>query len=309
MADSISIVMPAKNEAVGLNELLPKLKSAYPDAEIIVVNDGSTDNTAEVVHAHGATLISHPYSIGNGAAIKSGARHANGDILIFMDGDGQHDAADIPRLLEQIEAGYEMAVGARAWDTHASLGRKIANRVYNQLASYMTGNKIDDLTSGFRAVRGRHFRRFLYLFPNGFSYPSTCTMAFFRSGLPVSYVPIRALSRAGSSHIRILKDGVRFFMVIIKIGTLFSPMRLFLPISAALFVTGLSYYGYTYSTQHRFTNMSALLLISSVLTFLIGILAELISSLHYKEADFERRLVSREITEPETTSSGSKITQ
>jgi len=309
MAESISIVMPAKNEAVGLNELLPKLNSAFPQAEIIVVNDGSTDNTADVVQAHGAKLIAHPYSLGNGAAIKSGARQASGDILIFMDGDGQHDPADIPRLLEQIDAGYEMAVGARAWDTHASPARKIGNRVYNRLASYMTGNKIDDLTSGFRAVRGRHFRRFLYLFPNGFSYPSTCTMAFFRSGLPVCYVPVRALARAGSSHIRVLKDGARFFMVIIKIGTLFSPMRLFLPISTALFIVGLTYYGYTFSTQHRFTNMSALLLISSVFTFLIGILAELVSSLHYKEADFDRRLVARENSETAAAVSSDKIAQ
>jgi len=294
MAESISIIMPAKNEAAGLSELLPKLKSQFPAVEIIVVDDGSTDNTPDICAEHGIKRVAHPYSMGNGAAIKSGARQASGDILVFMDADGQHDPADIPRLLEQLDGGYEMAVGARAWDTHASLGRRFANRVYNGLASYMTANPIDDLTSGFRAARARHFRRFLYLLPNGFSYPSTCTMAFFRSGLPVSYVPIRARQREGSSHIRIIKDGTRFFMVIIKIGTLFSPMRLFLPISAALFLTGLGYYAYTYLSFHRFTNMSALLFISSMFTFLIGILAELISSLHYKEADFERRLVRRD---------------
>jgi glycosyltransferase involved in cell wall biosynthesis len=297
MSESLSIIMPAKNEAVGLAELLPKLKVAYPDAEIIVVNDGSTDTTSQVVLEHAAKLISHPYSMGNGAAIKSGARQATGDIFVFMDGDGQHDPKDIPRLLEQLDLGYEMAVGARAWDTHASVGRKLANWVYNTLASYMTANRIDDLTSGFRAARARHFRRFLYLLPNGFSYPSTCTMAFFRSGLPVCYVPIRALQRAGSSHIRILADGTRFFMVIIKIGTLFSPMRLFLPISLLLFTTGLCYYGYTFFTLHRFTNMSALLFLSALFTFLIGILAELVSSLHYKEADFERRSVKRDSPE------------
>ena len=294
MSESLSIILPAKNEAAGLTELLPKLKAAYPDAEIIVVDDGSTDSTAQVVLEHGAKLVSHPYSMGNGAAIKSGARQATGDIFVFMDGDGQHDPKDIPRLLEQLDLGYEMAVGARAWDTHASVGRKLANRIYNTLASYLTANRIDDLTSGFRAARARHFRRFLYLLPNGFSYPSTCTMAFFRSGLPVCYVPIRALQRAGSSHIRILADGSRFFMVIIKTGTLFSPMRLFLPISILLFTSGLCYYAYTYLTLHRFTNMSTLLFLSALFTFLIGILAELVSSLHYKEADFERRLVKRE---------------
>jgi glycosyltransferase involved in cell wall biosynthesis len=294
MAQSISIIMPAKNEAAGLADLLPRLKSQFPDAEIIVVDDGSTDATADICREHDVKRIVHPYSMGNGAAIKSGARQANGDVLVFMDADGQHDPADIPRLLEQLDNGFEMAVGARAWDTHASVGRRLANRIYNGIASYMTGKPIDDLTSGFRAARARHFRRFLYLLPNGFSYPSTCTMAFFRSGLPVSYVPIRARQREGASHIRIFKDGARFLMVIIKIGTLFSPMRLFLPISVALFVTGLGYYGYTYLSFHRFTNMSALLFISSLFTFLIGILAELISSLHYKEADFERRLVKRD---------------
>ena len=294
MAESISIIMPAKNEAVGLSALLPKLKSKFPTAEIIVVDDGSTDSTPDICTEHGVIRVAHPYSMGNGAAIKSGARRSSGNILVFMDADGQHDPEDIPRLLEPLDAGYEMAVGARAWDTHASPWRRFANRVYNGLASYMTASRIDDLTSGFRAARARHFQRFLYLFPNGFSYPSTCTMAFFRSGLPVSYVPIRAQQREGSSHIRILNDGARFFMVIIKIGTLFSPMRLFLPVSVALFIIGLGYYGYTFLSLHRFTNMSALLFISSLFTFLIGILAELISSLHYKEADFERRLVKRE---------------
>lgn len=294
MTESLSIIMPAKNEATGLAVLLPKLKTQFPNAEIIVVDDGSTDATADICREHDVNRVAHPYSMGNGAAIKSGARQAHGNTLIFMDADGQHDPEDIPRLLDQLENGHEMAVGARAWDTHASIGRRLANRIYNGLASYMTANRIDDLTSGFRAVRARHFRRFLYLLPNGFSYPSTCTMAFFRSGLPVSYVPIRAKQREGSSHIRILKDGARFFMVIIKIGTLFSPMRLFLPISVGLFLIGLGYYGYTFLAFHRFTNMSALLFISSLFTFLIGILAELISSLHYKEADFERRLVKRD---------------
>lgn len=291
---TLSIILPARNEATGLEGFLPTLVAAFPDAEIIVVNDGSSDDTADVARRHGATVLTHPYSMGNGAAIKSGTRHARGNVLVFMDADGQHQVEDVRRLLAKLDEGYEMAVGARHWDTQASLGRALANRIYNRLASYMTGRRIEDLTSGFRAVRARHFKRFLYLLPNGFSYPTTSTMAFFRSGLPVAYVPIRALQRSGKSHIRLVEDGLRFLVIILKIGTLFSPMRLFLPVSAALFTLALSYYGWTYFNYHRFTNMSALLFLSSLLCFLIGILAELVSSLHYKEADFERRMLQRD---------------
>lgn len=290
----LSIILPAKNEAVGLLQVLPVLRSSFPEAELIVVDDGSTDNTGAVCEQFGVRRLRHPYSMGNGAAIKSGARYASGEVLLFMDADGQHDPIDIARLLAKLDEGFEMAVGARSWDTHASLARRIANNIYNLLATYMTGKRIDDLTSGFRAARARHFKRFLYLLPNGFSYPATSTMAFFRSGLPVAYVPIRAKAREGKSHIRLMNDGLRFLMIILKIGTLFSPMRLFLPLSVMLFMIASGYYTFTFITEHRFTNMSALLYMSSMLTFLIGILGELISSLHYKEAEFERRMIKRD---------------
>jgi glycosyltransferase involved in cell wall biosynthesis len=290
---TLSIILPAKNEALNLEKLLPVLCEQFSDDEIIVVNDGSTDNTADTCGRFPVKLISHPYSMGNGAAIKSGVRVASGDILVFMDADGQHSVKDIPRLLQKFNEGYEMVVGARTADTQASLGRSIANNFYNRLASLMTGYKIEDLTSGFRAARARHFRKFLYLLPNGFSYPTTSTMAFFRSGLPVAYIPIRAGQRKGKSKIRIFRDGIRFFTIIIKIGALFSPMRLFLPISSALFILGFGYYAYTFFAEHRFTNMSALLLTTSVLVFLIGILSEQISALHYKGTSEDRRFTQR----------------
>ena len=290
---TVSIILPAKNEALNLERLLPTLRAAQPDAEIIVVDDGSSDNTVALCAAAGVRCISHPYSMGNGAAIKTGARQAKHDILMFMDADGQHDPAAIQALLDKLDAGYEMAVGARTWDSHASVHRRVANYLYNQLASYMAGQKVLDLTSGFRAARRRHFLRFLYLLPNGFSYPTTSTMAFFRSGLPIAYVPISTARRGGRSHIRLLEDGPRFFMIILKVGALFSPMRLFLPVSALIFTTGMLYYLYTFVAFHRFTNMSALLITTSVSTFMVGIVAELVSALHYKEADFERRLTRR----------------
>ena len=295
MTSGISIILPAKNEADSLKSLLPRLRKSYPDAQILVVNDGSTDDTVEICTRNTAEVVSHVYSMGNGAAIKTGARNASGDILVFMDADGQHDPTDINRLVEKLGAGFEMAVGARQSDTHASLTRRMGNSIYNKLASWMTGYPIEDLTSGFRAARARHFKRFLYLLPNKFSYPTTITMAFFRSGLPVAYVPIQATNRRGDSksHIRLFHDGFRFFIIILKIGALFSPMRFFLPISALLLTVGISYYGYTYINFGRLTNMSTILIISSLFTFLIGIVSEQISALHYKDIEESKRRVLR----------------
>jgi glycosyltransferase involved in cell wall biosynthesis len=294
---SISVVLPAKNEAENLESLLPKLLKVFVDTqpEIIVVDDGSTDGTVEVCERFGVTIVSHPYSMGNGAAIKSGARTASGEILVFMDADGQHDPKDIPRLVTKIHEGFELVVGARDSNTHASIVRKCGNHFYNTLASIMTGHTIKDLTSGFRATRARHFRKFLYLLPNGFSYPTTSTMAFFRSGLPVAYVPIKAAKRQGNSKINLAKDGFRFFLIIIKIGALFSPMRFFMPISLAIFSLGFCYYIYTFISFNRFTNMSALLFTTSILSFLIGIISEQISALHYKGADEDARRTKREL--------------
>jgi glycosyltransferase involved in cell wall biosynthesis len=284
-AGRISIVIPARNEALSLVVLLPEIRRYVPDAEIVVVDDGSSDETRAVAEAAGTHVISHPYPMGNGAAIKTGSRAATGEIIVFMDGDGQHHPEDIPRLLEKIDTGYDMAVGARVRGSHAGVHRAVANDVFSRFASWMVMQQIDDLTSGFRAVRAHKFRQFLYLLPNGFSYPTTITMSFFRAGYGVAYVPIRALERQGKSHIRPLRDGVRFLLIIIKIGTLYSPQKLFLPVSAGFFLTGLAYYAYTFITSGRFTNMSALMFIAAILTFLIGIVSEQISALHYRGLD------------------------
>jgi glycosyltransferase involved in cell wall biosynthesis len=282
---NLSIILPAKNEADGLKSFLPRLRKQYPDAEIIVANDGSTDNTAEVCLSNGVFVVTHPYSMGNGAAIKSGARHASGEILVFMDADGQHQPEDIPRLLTHIHNGYDMAVGARDGDSQASKARGFGNALYNRLASYMTGHTVKDLTSGFRAARAEKFREFLHLLPNGFSYPTTCTMAFFRSGYSVVYEPITAPKRIGKSHLNITKDGFRFLLIIFKIGTLHSPLKLFLPISLSFFALGMAYYLNTLISVGRFTNMSALLLSTSVLIFLIGLVSEQITSLIYNQGN------------------------
>ena len=283
MSSRISIIIPAKNESAGLSLLLPNIKERYPSAEVIVVDDGSTDDTAKVCRTHGAQLVSHPYSIGNGAAVKSGVRVAQGEILVFVDGDAQHDPADIDALLQQIEKGYDMAVGARNFSAHSSRTRWFGNSIYNTLASWIVSREIPDLTSGFRAVKAKKFREFLYLLPNGFSYPTTITMAFFRAGYTVVYVPITTKRRAGSSHIRMMRDGLRFLIIIFRIGTLYSPLKIFLPASLLFFLLGIGYYMHTYLTQGRFTNMSALLFIASIVVFLIGLVSEQITSLIYRK--------------------------
>jgi len=281
----VSIVIPAKNEAENLVSFLPRLKQSMPDAEIIVVNDGSTDETPALCAEHGVTVITHPYSKGNGAAIKSGARAATGEVIVFLDGDGQHKPEDIPRLLAELDNGYDMVIGARDKGSQADSFRALANGIYNSLATAITGHQILDLTSGFRAVKADKFRDFLYLLPNGFSYPTTSTMAFFRAGYSVGYVPIQTETRLGQSHISLVKDGIRFLLIIFKVGTLYSPLKIFLPASAGFFITGCVYYLYTFITDGRFTNMSAVLFMTSILVFLIGLVSEQVTALMYKDSD------------------------
>jgi glycosyltransferase involved in cell wall biosynthesis len=284
LAMSLSIIIPAKNEAATIAQVAGTIQGLYPDAELIVVDDGSSDDTADLARSAGARVVSHPVSLGNGAAVKAGARAASGETLVFLDADGQHDPTDIPRLLEQLDQGYDMAVGARSAGSHANAARLAANGAYNVIASWITGYRIPDLTSGFRAVRARLFRKFLYLLPNGFSYPTTITMAFLRAGYPVKFVDIEAKKRVGKSHIRPLKDGIRFLLIIFKIATLYSPLKLFLPTSALFFATGVGYYAYTYFTDNRFTNMSLLLLSAAVIVFLIGLVSEQITALNYSDS-------------------------
>ena len=279
----LSIILPAKNEGAALRELLPKLRAAHPGAEIIVVDDGSTDDTRSICASSGVDCLSSPYSMGNGASIKRGARAGKGDVLVFMDGDGQHDPADIARLLAKLDEGYDMVVGARNWGSQAGVGRGLANTLYNWLASRMTGHLVADLTSGFRAVRADKFREFLHLLPNGFSYPTTSTMAFFRSAYPVAYVPIIAAQRVGTvSHIRPLRDGLRFLLIIFKIATLYSPLKLFVPASVVFFLMGCLNYALTFLHEGRLTNMSTLLWSAAVIVFLIGLVSEQITALTYR---------------------------
>ena len=291
MANSveISIIVPVYNEAANLKTLLGEIHGlGLPKCEIIVVDDGSSDGSAAAAMAAGANVVRHPYNIGNGAAVKSGMRAAKGKVIVLMDGDGQHKPEDIPKLLAGAEI-FHMVVGARAKGSKLRVHRNLANVLYNLLASYVTRFKVEDLTSGFRVMRRRDALRFIDLLPNTFSYPTTLTLAFLRSGLTVKYVPIQTLYRAGQSKISLVTDGILFLLIITKIATLFSPFRVFLPVSVFFFVVGLGNYIYTYVTQNRFTNMSVFALSTAVIIFMLGLISEQIALLRMERQESGRR--------------------
>ena len=281
----VSIIIPAYNEEGAIADTIKSLHELdLPDSEILVVNDGSSDKTEATASAAGARVISHPYNIGNGAAVKTGIRNARGRVLVFMDGDGQHSPNDIPRLLAEAST-YHLVVGARQRGSETHFHRNIANFVYNRFASFVAQFPIQDLTSGFRAIRAQDARRFCDMLPNQFSYPTTITLAFLRSGRSVKYIPIKTRFRVGKSKIRLLHDGFEFLIIIVKIAMSFSPLRVFIPVSSFLFFLGLMRYVQTYIMYHAFTNMSHLLLNSSVIVLLLGLIAEQIASLRLERGD------------------------
>jgi glycosyltransferase involved in cell wall biosynthesis len=278
----VSIVIPAFNESQTIAHLIQNIQQQYPDFEIVVIDDGSDDDTASVAGDAGARVYSHPYNIGNGAAIKSGIRVATGDVLVFMDADGQHDPEDIGRMLAYLPE-FDMVVGARGKGSQASIGRNIGNKIYNWLGSYVSKFQIQDLTSGFRAVKADVARSFVYLLPNTYSYPTTITLGVLRTGWSIKYIPITAQPRRkGSSSIRLIHDGVRFFMIIVRICTLYSPMRVFLPVSFIMFLLGSVRYLYSFITESRFTNMSALLYVASIIIFMMSLISEQICQMRYE---------------------------
>lgn len=282
---SVSVVLPAYNEAEAVGRVIAGVRTVLgPAAEILVVDDGSTDATAAEAERAGAVVARHPYRIGNGAAVKTGLRRAQGGVIVLMDADGQHDPRDIPQLLAALET-HDLVVGARQMGSAGGWHRHLANALYNGFASYITGRPIQDLTSGFRAVRREVVRPLVYLLPNTFSYPTTLTLAILRVGRSLAYVPVTAQRRAGRSKIRLAMDGSRFFLIILKVATLFAPMRVFLPASLLCLMTGLAYYSYTFATAHRFTNMSALLLTTGVTIFLLGLVAEEIAQLRFERSE------------------------
>ena len=281
VAEATSIVIPAFNEADSIAGVVAELRAAAPWHEIVVVDDGSSDETGAQAVTAGARVVRHPYNKGNGAAIKAGIRQATGRFILILDADGQHPPSEAVRLTSHLDT-YDLVVGARSSQTQASAARRIGNAVLNWIASYLTERRIPDLTSGFRAARRECLVEFLHLLPNGFSTPTTTTLAFMKAGYSVRFEPIEAAQRRGSSKIRLGSDGVRFFLILLKVITIFSPLRIFLPVSAAAFIVGAAYAVWTIVTQSHVTNSSVLLIVLSVVIFLVGLVSEQISSLRFE---------------------------
>ncbi len=273
-----SIVIPAYNEGPVVADVIAALRQAAAWHEIIVVDDGSSDATGAAAAAAGARVVRHPYNKGNGASIKTGIRQASGEFVLILDGDGQHRPEDACRLVSRLDE-YDLVVGARAPGTQASGVRRIGNALLNWIASYLSSRAIPDLTSGFRAARREHLREFLYLLPNGFSSPTTITLSFVKAGYNVLFEPVDARQRSGQSKIRLARDGVKFFLILLRVITIFSPLRIFLPVSGAALLLGLAYGAWTAVTHGRIPNGAVLLLMFSVIVFLVGLVSEQISAL------------------------------
>jgi glycosyltransferase involved in cell wall biosynthesis len=281
---SVTVIIPAYNEAAVIGSVVSGVRALHPGFEVLVVDDSSTDDTARLAAEAGARVVRHPYNRGNGAAIKTGIRSARGRILVMMDGDGQHDPAEISLLLDHVER-YEMVVGARDFKTQGAFHRSLANRIYSGFATYLAEHQVADLTSGFRAIHRRLAIRFAYLLPNTFSYPSTITLALFKAGYGVKYVPIHARRRVGRSKIRILRDGFRFFAILVKLVSLFNPMKVFFPLAMAFFAPGLTYTVVRLAQGHRLSNPMVLSLSVSAILFALGLISEQIALLRLEHID------------------------
>jgi len=276
-----TVIIPAFNEAPVIGQVIAGLRAAADWHEIVVVDDGSRDGTAEAACAAGARVVRHPYNKGNGASVKSGIRAAGGEYILIIDADGQHRPCDATRLVARL-GDYDLVIGARAGATQANVGRRFGNSLLNGLATYLTGHPIPDLTSGFRAARREHLLEFLHLLPNRFSTPTTTTLAFVKAGYNVTFEPVEARQRVGESKIRLLRDGVKFLLIVLKVVTIFSPLRVFLPISLASFLVGTGYAVWTIVTQSHVTNSSVLLIMLAVIVFLVGLVSEQIAALRFE---------------------------
>jgi glycosyltransferase involved in cell wall biosynthesis len=277
----VSILIPAMDESSSIGEVITRLRAAAPWREVLVIDDGSSDATGANAREAGAVVIRHPYNKGNGAAVKTGIRNATGEFILIIDADGQHPPEDAMRIVDRL-GEFDLVIGARAAATQATTGRRAGNALLNSLAGYLAGRPIPDLTSGFRGARAACLREFIHLLPNGFSAPTTTTLAFIRAGYNVAFEPIQARQRVGNSHIRFARDGAKFFLILLKIITIFSPLRIFVPASALSFLAGILYGLWTVVESGRIANGAVILIMFAVIVFLVGLVSEQVSSLRFE---------------------------
>jgi glycosyltransferase involved in cell wall biosynthesis len=281
---TVSIVIPAMNEADAVGDVVARLRAAAPWREILVVDDGSIDATRERAEAAGARVVRHPYNKGNGASVKTGIRHATGEFVLIVDADGQHQPEDARRLVAKL-GEYDLVIGARSSATQATVARHAGNAFLNRLASHLSGHPILDLTSGFRAARLQYLREFIHLLPNGFSTPTTITLAFIKAGYSVAFEPIEARPRVGHSKIRLARDGAKFFLILLRIITLFSPLRVFVPVSLLALALGSIYGIWNVLAYSRIPNGAVLLILFAVVVFLVGLVSEQVSAIRFERQD------------------------
>ena len=274
----ITIVIPAYNEEKGIGNVLLNLKKLVSDYQLLVIDDGSTDNTFEIVKNSGVNVVCHKYNKGYGAALKTGLRNAKTSVVLYIDADGQHNPEDIDRIAEHIDE-YDMVVGARTKKSTVSLLRRPGKKILSITANYLSGHQIPDLNSGFRAIKKNKAMEFMHILPNTFSFTTTITLAFLKSGYDVKYVPIQTIDRVGTSKIKPFRDGFRFIMLIVRTITLFDPLKVFLPISIALFTIGMVYGLYTLISALNISDASVIMITASILIFFFGLLADQISSI------------------------------
>lgn len=275
---SVTVILPAFNEQTCIAQTVSKLKETYPEYEILVIDDGSDDDTAKIAETEGARVIRHHVNKGYGASLKQGMRKARGDIVVFMDADGQHDCKDIARLVEGLEDS-DMVVGERSKEDMVTV-RKPGKWVLSFVANYLVGRHIPDINSGFRALYREDGLRYLPILPNGFSLTTTITLAMIKEGRDVTYIPIRISPRAGGkSSVRYFRDGAKTLLLISRVIMLFNPLKIFAPLSLMFFLVGGLYTLWTLISMTNITDTSILLLLSGFGFLFFGLLADQISNI------------------------------
>ncbi|MCX6175432.1 MAG: glycosyltransferase family 2 protein [Ignavibacteriales bacterium] len=283
---NLTVIIPVYNEETAIEKTLMELTiySEKNNWEVLVVNDGSTDNTKNILNSiYSIKVIYHPYNKGYGAALKAGIKNATTDLICFYDADGQHNPNDVEQLILNLD-NYDMLVGERQKDSHKEWVRRPGKWLLSKVANFLTGRKIPDLNSGLRLVKRNVILKLLHLFPDGFSFSTTSTIAFLNLGLNVGYYPIKTNKRIGKSSVRQLKHGSNVLLLILRLIILFNPLKVFVPISFLIFMLGIIYevmQGIVMieSGHERLIPGAFFLMITGILIFFFGLVVDQVSEM------------------------------